>query len=294
MIDLLTNPNKRRAVVHLTRLHRPIGIFLLLWPTLWALWVAADGWPAPRVLVIFLLGTVLMRMAGCAINDFADRNVDGQVARTRDRPLATGALSGKEALLVFGVLTTLAFGLVLFTNPLTIALSFGGVALAATYPFMKRYTHLPQLVLGAAFSWAIPMAFAAQTGSVPALAWLLFVATVLLTVAYDTMYAMVDRADDLKAGVKSIAIALGDLDRTAIGLMQVLLLLSLLMIGQQQDYGTAYLAGLGVAAGLCLYQQWLIREREESACFRAFLNNQWLGMAVFVGLFFETSNPFLD
>jgi len=292
MINLLTNPEKRRAIVQLTRLNKPIGVFLLLWPTLWALWVAADGWPNRRVLIIFLLGTLFMRMGGCAINDFADRKVDGAVERTRDRPVANGTLSGREALMVFTVLTLLSFGLVLMTNPLTIALSFAGAALAAIYPFMKRVTHLPQLVLGAAFSWAIPMAFAAQTGGVPPLAWLMFVATVLLTVAYDTMYAMVDRDDDLKVGIKSIAIALGDLDRAAIGLLQVLLLLSLLMIGQQQEFGAPYLVGVGVAATLCGYQQWLIRHRQRAACFKAFLNNNWLGLAVFAGIFVETTGLF--
>ncbi|MFK7956585.1 MAG: 4-hydroxybenzoate octaprenyltransferase [Lysobacterales bacterium] len=289
MIRLLTDPKKRRAVIQLTRLDKPIGVFLLLWPTLWALWVAADGWPKPRVLVVFLLGTLFMRMAGCAINDFADRKVDGGVARTQNRPLATGALSAREALWVFGLLIVLSFALVLTMNALTIALSFGGAALAAVYPFMKRVTHLPQLVLGAAFSWAIPMAFAAQTGSVPSLAWLMFLAAFLLTIAYDTMYAMVDRADDLEVGIKSIAIALGELDRPAIGLLQALLLLTLLLVGQQCEFGGTYLASIGIAAGLCVYQQWLIRHREPQACFRAFLNNQWLGLAVFVGILVETT-----
>ncbi len=289
MLNLLVSPEKRRAVIHLTRLHKPVGVFLLLWPTLWALWVAADGWPKTHVLVIFVLGTLLMRMAGCAINDFADRKVDGAVQRTKDRPLATGALSGREALLVFWVLLALSFGLVLMTNRLTIALSVGGAALAGVYPFMKRVTHLPQLVLGAAFSWAIPMAFAAQTGAVPALAWLMFVAAMLLTVAYDTLYAMVDRDDDIKVGIKSIAIALGEMDRIAVGLLQVLLTLTLIMIGQQVGYGRAYLLGVGVAAALFVYQQWLIRRRNPADCFRAFLNNQWVGLAVFAGIFAETS-----
>ncbi|MEM6936259.1 MAG: 4-hydroxybenzoate octaprenyltransferase [Pseudomonadota bacterium] len=289
MFYLLTNPDKRRAVARLTRLHRPIGIYLLLWPTLWALWIAADGWPKTDVLIIFLLGTLLMRMAGCAINDFADRKVDGAVARTADRPLATGELTGQEAIAVFVVLCVLAFGLVLLTNPLTIAMSVAGAALAGVYPFMKRVTHLPQLVLGAAFGWAIPMAFAAQTGTVPRMAWLIFLAAVLLTIAYDTMYAMADRPEDRKAGIKSIAIALGDMDRAAVGLLQLLLLTTLTMIGTQQGYGAVYFASVAVAAGLCAYQQWLIRDRKPEACFRAFLNNQWLGLAVFLGIFLQTT-----
>ncbi len=289
MFHLVTDPNKRRGLIQLTRLDKPIGVFLLLWPTLWALWIAADGWPTRHLLVVFALGTLLMRMAGCAINDFADRKVDGAVQRTCNRPLATGVLEPREALWVFGLLLTVSFGLVLTTNALTIALSFGGAALAALYPFMKRVTHLPQLVLGAAFSWAIPMAFAAQTGSVPPLAWLLFLAALLLTIAYDTMYAIVDRADDLKVGIKSIAIALGDLDRAAIGLLQLLLLFTLVMVGQQCGYGAPYLAGVVVAGGLCGYQQWLIRDRQPDACFKAFLNNQWVGLAVFAGIVIETT-----
>ena len=289
MLYLLTDPVKRTAVVQLTRLHRPIGIFLLLWPTLWALWFAADGVPDLSLLAIFVAGTVMMRMAGCAINDYADRKVDGAVARTRDRPLATGALTGKEALTVFFVLLALSAGLVLLTNRLTVLMALAGAALTAIYPFMKRYTHLPQLVLGAAFAWGVPMAFTAQLGHLTPMAWLLFVATVLLTVAYDTMYAMVDRRDDLRAGIRSLAILLGDLDRVAIGLVQTLMLLSLVLAGRQQGFGLYYLAGVGVAALLCVYQQWLIRRREPAACFRAFLNNQWLGLAVFAGIVAETS-----
>ena len=289
MLYLLTDPVKRAAVVQLTRLHRPIGIFLLLWPTLWALWFAADGVPDLSLLAIFVAGTVMMRMAGCAINDYADRKVDGAVARTRDRPLATGALTGKEALTVFFVLLALSAGLVLLTNRLTVLMALAGAALTAIYPFMKRYTHLPQLVLGAAFAWGVPMAFTAQLGHLTPMAWLLFVATVLLTVAYDTMYAMVDRRDDLRAGIRSLAILLGDLDRVAIGLVQTLMLLSLVLAGRQQGFGLFYLAGVGVAALLCVYQQWLIRRREPAACFRAFLNNQWLGLAVFAGIVAETS-----
>ncbi|MFO8025164.1 4-hydroxybenzoate octaprenyltransferase [Thiohalophilus sp.] len=268
----------------LTRLHRPIGIFLLLWPTLWALWIAAEGFPRLEVFVVFVLGVILMRSAGCVINDYADREFDPHVARTRERPLASGKVQPREALGLFVVLCLAAFLLVLTMNRLTIYLAFVGVALAALYPFMKRYTHLPQVVLGMAFGWAIPMAFAAQTGEVPKVAWLLFVINVVWSVAYDTMYAMADREDDLKVGVKSTAILFGDADRMIVGLLQGLVLLGLLLLGGQLALGTPYYTGLLVALGFVLYQQYLIREREPAACFRAFLNNSWLGGAVFTGL----------
>lgn len=268
----------------LARLDRPVGILLLLWPTLWALWLAADGVPDAKVLVIFVLGVVLMRSAGCVINDYADRDVDPHVARTRTRPLASGLVAPKEALILFVALSLTAFALVLLTNALTIALSFGGAVLAATYPFMKRYTHLPQVVLGAAFAWAVPMAFAAQTGAVPKVAWLIFIATVLWTVAYDTMYAMVDRDDDMKIGVKSTAILFGDADCFVIGVLQVTALLILVMVGLHEHLGAWYYIGVVAAAGCAGYQQWLIRDRQPPACFRAFLNNQWFGLAVFLGL----------
>lgn len=268
----------------LARLDRPVGILLLLWPTLWALWLAADGVPDAKVLVIFVLGVVLMRSAGCVINDYADRDVDPHVARTRARPLASGLVAPKEALILFVVLALIAFALVLLTNGLTIALSFGGAVLAATYPFMKRYTHLPQVVLGAAFAWAVPMAFAAQTGAVPNVAWLIFIATVLWTVAYDTMYAMVDRDDDVKIGVKSTAILFGEADRFIIGVLQATALLILVMAGLREHLGAWYYIGLAAAAGFAGYQQWLIRDRQPQACFRAFLNNQWFGLVVFLGL----------
>jgi len=276
--------------VRLARLDRPIGNFLLLWPTLWALWIAAEGVPDPRILVIFVLGVLVMRAAGCVINDFADRKVDGHVKRTRGRPMALGLVSAPEALGLFTVLCLLAFGLVLLTNPLTISLSVVGVLLAASYPFMKRYTHLPQVHLGAAFGWAVPMAFAAQTGTVPPVAWLVFTATVLWATVYDTQYAMVDRDDDLNIGVKSTAILFGDLDRHMIGLLQVLLLLALVMIGQRGGLGTAYFLSLMLAAGLFGWQQWLIRGRERDACFRAFLNNNIVGGVVFLGV--ALSYPF--
>jgi len=271
----------------LMRLNRPIGIFLLMWPMLWALWIASNGNPNLLVLLVFASGVVLMRSAGCVINDYADRNFDLHVERTRDRPIAAGRVKPKEALVLFGVLCLTAFGLVLLMNRLTIMLSFVGVFLAALYPFMKRFTHLPQVFLGAAFGWAVPMAFAAQTGGVPKVAWLLFVATVLWATAYDTMYGMVDREDDLKIGVKSTAILFGEADRAIIATIQILLLAALLMVGQAAGLGGYYYFGLLLAAGLALYQQYLIREREPKACFQAFLNNNWFGAAVFTGILLD-------
>ncbi len=270
--------------VQLTRLDRPIGIFLLMWPMLWALWIASEGGPDLLVLLVFASGVVLMRSAGCVINDYADRKFDPYVERTRDRPIAAGRVRPKEALALFAVLCLTAFGLVLLMNRLTILLSFVGVILAALYPFVKRFTHLPQVFLGAAFGWAVPMAFAAQTGGVPKVAWLLFVATVLWATAYDTMYGMVDREDDLKIGVKSTAILFGEADRAIIAMIQILLLAALLMVGQTAGLGGYYYFGLLLAAGLALYQQYLIRERKPKACFQAFLNNNWFGAAVFTGI----------
>ncbi len=270
---------------YLTRLHRPIGILLLLWPTGWALWVAAEGWPDWPVLLVFLLGVVLMRSAGCVINDFADRKIDLQVSRTRERPIASGKVTPKEALWLFAGLCLLAFLLVLSMNRLTIYLAFIAVALAAIYPFMKRYTHLPQVVLGMAFGWSIPMAFAAQTGEVARVAWLIYVINVLWSVIYDTMYAMVDRDDDIKAGVKSTAVLFADADRVIIGILQAFMLLALILLGGQLGLSRIYYLGVAAAAGLSLYQQYLIREREPAACFKAFLNNNWLGFALFAGLF---------
>ena len=268
----------------LTRMDRPIGIFLLLWPTLWALWVAAEGLPNWHVLLVFVVGVFLMRSAGCVINDYADREFDPLVSRTRERPIAAGRVKPNEALWLFAVLCLLAFALVLTLNALTIKLSFIGVALAAIYPFMKRYTHLPQVVLGMAFGWAIPMAFAAQTGSVPKVAWLMYVVNVVWSVVYDTMYAMADREDDIKAGVKSTAILFGDADRVIIGLLQGMVLLGLVLLGQQLDLGWTYYLGVAVAVALGVYQQYLIRERLPALCFKAFLNNNWVGAAIFAGL----------
>lgn len=268
----------------LARLDRPIGIYLVLWPTLWALWLAAEGVPSIKILLIFVAGVVLMRSAGCVINDFADRDIDGHVERTKDRPLATGRISTKGALLFFAALCGSAFILVLFTNALTIYLSFGALALASAYPFMKRYTYLPQVVLGAAFAWSVPMAYAAQTNELPSIIWLIYIATLLWTVAYDTMYAMVDRDDDIKIGVKSTAILFGKADRAIIAFLQVLVILTLCLIGDQVQLGQFYFLGVVCAACLFVYQQHLIRLREKNECFKAFLNNNWVGMLVFVGI----------
>ena len=273
-----------RQYALLMRLDRPIGSFLLLWPALWALWLAGDGHPHPLVVAVFVLGVILMRSAGCVINDYADRRVDPHVARTRQRPMAAGRVSTREALILFVVLCLLAFALVLLMNRLTVLLSIGAVVLAVIYPFMKRYTHLPQVVLGMAFGWAVPMAYAAQTGAVPPVAWLLFIATVLWDTAYDTMYAMVDRPDDLRIGVKSTAILFGEADRHLIALIQILFFMVMIIVGRHLHLGVFYYVGLAAAAGFAVYQLWLIRRRDAGECFKAFLNNNWLGMVIFVGI----------
>lgn len=270
--------------LQLMRLHRPIGIYLVLWPTLWSLWLAAGGVPRWDLLLIFVAGVVLMRSAGCVINDFADRKVDGHVARTRSRPLVTGQVSAAEAAVLFALLAFAAFLLVLLTNDLTMYLSVGGVALAFCYPFMKRYTHLPQVVLGAAFAWSVPMAFAAQTGKLSTEVWLLYTAVLLWTVAYDTFYAMVDRDDDVKIGVKSTAILFGDQDRLATAVLQFLTVLALAMVGNRFQLGLIFQLSLLVVIGLMSYQQYLIRHRQRDACFQAFLNNNWVGMVIFIGI----------
>lgn len=275
--------DRLRAYWRLMRFDKPIGIFLLLWPALWALWVAGEGAPRPLVVFVIVSGVVLMRAAGCVINDYADRGFDPHVERTRLRPIAAGLVSPREALVLFVALGAVAFGLVLLTNPLTIALSLLGAFLAASYPFMKRYTYLPQAYLGVAFGWAVPMSFAAQTNQIPRVAWHLYLATILWALVYDTMYAMVDREDDLRIGVKSTAILFGDLDRVLIAMLQVFMLLILLGVGRQIELGVGYFLGLAVAAVLAVYQQFLIRNRDEKACFDAFLNNHWLGAAVFAG-----------
>ncbi|MEZ5554254.1 4-hydroxybenzoate octaprenyltransferase [Haliea sp.] len=272
------------ALLKLVRFDRPIGTLLLLWPTLGALWIAAEGKPEPRLVVIFCLGTLLMRSAGCIVNDLADRHWDGSVARTRERPLVTGEVSVTQARVLFLLLCLAAFGLVLLTNTLTTLLSVVGLLLASTYPFMKRYTYWPQVVLGAAFSWAIPMAFAAQQNALPSALWLLYIANLLWTMVYDTQYAMVDRDDDIKVGIKSTAVLFGDADRLVLGALQTLCLLAWLLAGQRFELGGAYYLGLLVAGLLFGYHQYLIRERDRDACFRAFRHNNWVGLAVFMGI----------
>lgn len=289
----MPDPSRTAGLLQLIRFDKPIGTLLLLWPTLAALWLAAAGVPAIKLLAIFAAGTFLTRSAGCVINDLADRNLDGAVARTEQRPLVSGAVTVNEAIAVFVALMLLAFALVLLTNPLTIGLSFAAVALASAYPFMKRYTHLPQVVLGAAFSWGIPMAFAAQLAELPPALWLLYFANLLWTVAYDTMYAMVDREDDLKIGIKSSAILFGRYDVMIIALLQVATLVLWYFLGEAFNLGLAYTAALCVAAVLFGYQLVLIRQREPAACFRAFLHNNWVGLVLFAGvaLHFELIAP---
>ena len=268
----------------LMRLHRPIGIYLLLWPTVWALWIAGDGQPSLHVTLVFITGVVLMRSAGCVINDFADRHFDPHVERTKNRPLASGEVSAKEAMLLFIALALLAFVLVLTLNWQTILMSFVGALLATIYPFTKRFTHLPQFFLGAAFAWSIPMAFMAETESVPLVAWILFLVTLLWAVAYDTMNAMVDRDDDLQIGVKSTAILFGQADRLVIGIIQFLVLLLLLWAGVEAVLSWPYYVALVAAFALSVYQQLLIKDREKTACFDAFLNNNWFGAVIFGGI----------
>ncbi len=268
----------------LGRFDKPIGILILLWPALWALWVASKGEPDSLVLTVICAGVVVMRAAGCVINDYADRNFDPHVERTKLRPIAAGKVSPKEALILFTVMCISAFGLVLLLNVYTILLSFIGAFLAASYPFMKRYTHLPQAYLGMAFGWAVPMSFSAQLDDIPLVGWLMYLATILWALVYDTMYAMVDKEDDLKIGVKSTAILFGRFDRQIIGVIQVIILGLLILIGQLEELTLPYYLGLAIAAGLSIYQQKLIFKRERAACFKAFLNNNWYGFAVFMGL----------
>jgi len=266
------------------RADRPIGSFLLLWPTLWSLWLAGEGQPSAVIVLIFIAGVFVMRSAGCVINDYADRHIDPEVARTCNRPIAAGLVRPREALLLFAVLCGIALLLVLQLNMLSIKLSVVAVFLAASYPFMKRFTHLPQVYLGIAFGWSIPMAFAAQSGQLPASIWPLFLANICWTVAYDTMYAMVDREDDLKIGVMSTAILFGNNDRLIIGILQLLTLGLLLWTGTLFDRGSFYFSGLLMASLFFLYQQWLIAERKPAQCLQAFLNNNWFGAVVFAGL----------
>jgi 4-hydroxybenzoate polyprenyltransferase len=279
-----------RDFARLLRLDRPIGTWLLLWPMLWAIWIAAEGRPQRRLLAILVGGGVLMRSAGCIINDLADRNIDPHVRRTRSRPLATRAISPPEALTVFGVLVLAALLLVLQLNALTIRLAFVAAALTVTYPLFKRFFPLPQLYLGLCFGWAVPMAFAATLGTVPRVGWLMLVAAILWAGIYDTMYAMVDRDDDLRIGVRSSAILFADLDRFMIAAMQIMMLFALLLIGRALKFGDAYGAGLIAGAGCFLWQQWLIRHRDPEDCFKAFQNNNYFGFAVFAGVLLEYSS----
>ena len=268
--------------IELMRLDKPIGILLLLWPTLSALWIAAEGVPDLLVLTVFTLGVIVMRSAGCVINDYADKDIDGRVRRTMGRPLATGALKGKDALWLFAALSTIALFLVLLLNMLTILMSIIGLFLAATYPFMKRYTHFPQVYLGMAFGWAIPMAFAAQTGSVPVIAWLLFLANIIWSIIYDTFYAMVDRDDDLLAGVKSTAVLFGNNDRVIIAILQLTFIVMMATIGRQLEMSFVYYLGLLISVGLFVYQQRLAWASGIENYLKAFLNNNWVGASFFV------------
>ena len=272
----------------LMRLDKLVGVWLLLWPELWALWIAGDGRPKPRILIIFLLGTLVMRSAGCVINDFADRNVDPFVKRTRDRPLAARRIDPREALVLFGVLIVIALCLALQLDAFTLKLACIGAALTISYPFLKRFFPLPQFYLGLAFGWAVPMAYAAQSGPpLPRVAWVLFTTAVLWACIYDTLYAMVDRDDDLKIGIRSSAILFADMDRLIVAIMQAMMLFALLLVGRTMKFGDWYLAGVIAAAVFFLYQQWLIRERESAKCFRAFVNNQYVGLVIFIGILLE-------
>lgn len=285
MFDFLKQ--KWQAVKLITRMDKPIGTYLLLWPTYWALWIASDGWPNLHLLIVFSLGVFVMRSAGCVINDIADMNVDGKVERTKNRPLVSGLITKEAAVTLFGALIGIALGLVLTLSWPTIYLSVVALGLAASYPFMKRYTQLPQVVLGAAFSWGMIMAFSEAMGEVPAIAWLLFSANLLWTVAYDTMYAMVDRDDDIEIGVKSTAILFGKHDQRIIGFIQLLVLGLLFTIGELLAFGWPYQLSLVITAGMFAYQQMLIANRERDKCFQAFLHNHWVGMVVFIGIFIE-------
>ena len=272
----------------LARFNKPVGTWLLLWPALWALWIAGEGTPRQKVLIVFVLGVVVMRAAGCVINDFADRNIDPHVRRTRDRPLAARRVSPVEALVLFVVLLAIALFLVTFLDRLTVKLAFIGAALTVSYPFVKRIFPMPQLYLGISFGgWSVPMAFAAETGKLPRVAWVLYIAAVMWAAIYDTIYAMIDREDDLKIGVKSSAILFADMDKMIIFVMQAMMIWALVLAGQSMHFGEWYYAGLVAAGLLFLYQQWLIRDRNPAGCLRAFLNNQAVGMVIFVGILLQ-------
>ncbi|MDX1404493.1 MAG: 4-hydroxybenzoate octaprenyltransferase [Woeseiaceae bacterium] len=278
--------------LRLMRLDKPIGIWLLLWPTLWALWLAGEGHPDPGIFVVFMLGVVIMRSAGCVLNDFADRNIDPYVERTRTRPIASGAVAPMEALTLFVALALIAVGLAAMLNRPAQLLAVIGAGLTIVYPFIKRFISIPQFVLGAAFGWAVPMAFAAQTGETAQLAWLVFGTAIIWAVIYDTFYAMADRADDLKIGVKSTAILFGDADLFVIGGLQILMLAALVLIGNMAELGFFYYLSVVIAAILMAYHQWSARDRQPAACFRAFMHNHYIGMVVFVGIVLHyTFNP---
>ncbi len=276
-----------RQYALLIRLNKPIGALLLLWPTLWGLWLAANGQPEIKIIIIFILGVFLTRSAGCIINDIADRNFDGHVERTQHRPLASGKISVREALILCACLALMAFLLVLMLNRLTIVLAIFAAAIASIYPLMKRYIDLPQAILGIAYSWGIPMAYAAQTHHIPSIAWLLFIAAAIWSIAYDTMYAMVDRDDDLKIGVRSSAILFGRYDRLIIGILQCAVILLLLLVGITEQLHVIYYCSLITAAAFFIYQQYLIKDRARQRCFKAFLNNNWVGVLVFIGIFVQ-------
>lgn len=276
--------DRLKIYAQLMRLDKPIGILLLLWPMLWGLWFAAKGMPDAHILVIFVLGTVLMRSAGCVINDFADRKIDPHVERTKNRPMAAGKIGSKEAVLLAAGLSLCAFLLILPLNQLTILLSVPALFLAGTYPFTKRFFAMPQAYLGIAFSFGIPMAFAAQTDSLPPLIWILMLANLFWVIAYDTAYAIVDKPDDLKIGIKTSAITMGRFDVMGVMLCHGMFIVIMLAIGQLQAMGMAYHAGLMIAVGLIIYQYTLIRNRDRTLCFKAFLHNNWVGMVVFVGI----------
>ncbi len=272
----------------LARLDRPIGTWLLMWPALWGLWIAGAGRPQPKVLMVFVAGVFVMRAAGCVINDYADRNIDPHVRRTRDRPLAARRVAPREALCLFAGLITVALYLVTRLDFLTIKLAFIGAAMTISYPFVKRIFPMPQLYLGISFGgWSVPMAFAAESGSVPRVAWVLYIAAVMWAAIYDTMYAMVDREDDLKVGVKSSAILFADMDKLLIGVMQAMMLFALVLAGRSMKFGQWYDAGVVAAGLLFLYQQWLIRKREPAGCLKAFFNNQYVGAVIFVGIMLQ-------
>jgi 4-hydroxybenzoate polyprenyltransferase len=272
----------------LARFDRPVGTWLLLWPALWALWIAGEGTPNQKVLIVFVLGVIVMRAAGCVINDFADRDIDPHVKRTRDRPIAARRVSPVEALVMFLVLLGIALYLVTFLDPFTIKLAFIGAGLTVSYPFIKRIFPMPQLYLGISFGgWSVPMAFSAETGQLPRVTWVLYIAAIIWAAIYDTIYAMVDREDDLKVGVKSSAILFADMDKALIFVMQAMMIFALVLVGQNMQFGVWYYGGLVAAGFLFLYQQWLIRNRDPAGCLRAFVNNQYVGMVIFIGILLQ-------